>query len=89
MKKKWTSLIAMLCIAAFCLTGCGASSTIEGRAFDVEGAGHYHNLLDANLHSFVFDYREDIQGTVSSLEVWKKWSMCRNIYIGTRKLCTE
>jgi len=80
MKKKWTRLIAMLCIGAFCLTGCGASSTIEGRAFDVEGAGHYHNLLDANLHSFVFDYREDIQGTVSSLEVWKN-GVCAETYI--------
>ena len=69
MKKKLTALILLTVLAVVLLTGCGASSTIEGRVFDAEGSRHYRNLIDADLHSFAFDYQDDIQGTVMTLEV--------------------
>ena len=61
----------LIAIVAIFLSGCGASSTIEGRVFDKEGAEQYRRLLDADLHSFAFEYQEDIKGTVTTLEVWQ------------------
>ncbi|MBQ2004818.1 MAG: hypothetical protein II239_07395 [Peptococcaceae bacterium] len=80
MKKKLTALILLTALAVVLLTGCGASSTIEGRVFDAEGAGHYRNLIDADLHSFAFDYRDDIQGTVKTLEVWQN-GICTETHV--------
>ena len=71
MKEKWKLLMLLISIVGIFLTGCGASSTIEGRVFDAEGSRHYRNLIDADLHSFAFDYQDDIQGTVMTLEVWQ------------------
>ena len=78
--KKWWIVAIVLFTMVFILSGCGASSTIEGRVFDIEGAVQYRRLLDADLHSFAFDYQEDIQGTVTTLEVWQN-GICTETYM--------
>ena len=81
MKKKWTLIISMLCIAALCFSGCGTSSKIEGKPFDVDGAGYYYNLIDtALLHGFAFHFQDDIKGQVMSIEVWQNGS-CTDNYV--------
>ena len=80
MKKKWTLIICMLCIAALCFSGCGASSKIEGKPFDVDGAGYYRQLLSTDLHGFAFYLQDDIKGQVMSVEVWQNGS-CTDNYV--------
>lgn len=64
-------LASVLCVAVMLLTGCTPASTIEGKPFDVDGAGYYKNLLHADFHGYAFHFEDDIKGQLMTQEVWQ------------------
>ena len=82
MKRKFTVIISILCILSLFLTGCGASSKIEGKPFDVDGAKYYKQLLSMDLHGFAFFLQDDIKGRLMSLEVWQNGSCIEQYVLG-------
>lgn len=70
MKRRIAGMI-MLCCTILLLSGCGASSTIEGKPFDAEGAEYYSNLLDADFYGYAFQFQKDVQGQLMTQEIWQ------------------
>ena len=71
MKRTVIKGLALCCVLALCLTGCGKQSTVTGKPFVVDGASYYMNLTDSWFHGFEFDFQDDVQGMILSLEVWQ------------------
>lgn len=71
MKRTVIKGLALCCVLALCLTGCGTQSTVTGKPFVVDGASYYMNLTDSWFHGFEFDFQDDVQGMILSLEVWQ------------------
>ena len=70
-KRYGVKLAAVLCTVVIFLTGCTPASTIEGKPFDVDGAGYYKNLLHADFHGYAFHFQDDIKGQLMTQEVWQ------------------
>ena len=71
MKRTVMKVLALCCILALYLTGCGAQSTVTGKPFDVEGAEYYLKLANGWFHEFEFDFQDDVQGMILAQEVWQ------------------
>ena len=78
MQQNRMTLLGVLFLLMLCLTGCGVSSKIEAKPFDVAGAGFYKNLMDADFHGYSFDFQDNIQGQLMTLEVWQKGECTEN-----------
>ena len=70
-KQRIVKRIAVVCTILMLLTGCPKASTIESKPFDVEGAWHYKNLLNADFQGYAFHFQDDIKGLLMTQEVWQ------------------
>lgn len=71
MKRTVMNVLALCCVLALCLTGCGTQSTVTSKPFDADGADAYMNLTDSWFHGFELDFQDDVQGMILSQEVWQ------------------
>ena len=71
MKRTVMKVLALCCILALYLTGCGAQSTVTGKPFDADDAEYYQKLANGWFHEFEFGFRDDVQGMVLTQEVWQ------------------
>ena len=71
MKRTVIKGLALCCVLALCLAGCGTQSTVTSRPFDAKDADYYMKLTDSWFHGFEFDFQDAVQGMMLSQEVWQ------------------